>query len=145
MTFWCLWSVSSQRLDFQRHMSFCEFKWEVINHFVDIGGIVDHHCLNFLWTKHHLLGGRGVSWFASIVSNLHNFYCKRDNSVACYMDLFAWLQTSQYFSIIHHVQWSNLQRQRKTKTRLAICRSVLCTDDYGGHVLTLLIAFEFFT
>ena len=49
------------------------------------------------------------------------------------------------FSIIHHVQWSNLQRQRKTKTRLAICRSVLCTDDYGGHVLTLIIAFEFFT
>jgi hypothetical protein len=23
--------------------------WEVIGHFVDIGGIVDHYCLNFLF------------------------------------------------------------------------------------------------
>jgi hypothetical protein len=25
---------------------------EVIVRFVDIGGIVDHHCLNFFFTKH---------------------------------------------------------------------------------------------
>jgi hypothetical protein len=24
------------------------FRWEVSVHFVDIDGIVDHHCLNFL-------------------------------------------------------------------------------------------------
>ena len=25
------------------------FSWEVLVRFVDIGGIVDHHCLNFLF------------------------------------------------------------------------------------------------
>ena len=30
--------------------SFCvQLRWEVIVHFVDIGGIDDHHCLNFLF------------------------------------------------------------------------------------------------
>jgi hypothetical protein len=28
---------------------FSKLKWEVIAHFVDIGGIDDHHCLNFLF------------------------------------------------------------------------------------------------
>jgi hypothetical protein len=41
-------------LDFQRHVFFffcvfSEYVWEVIVRFVDIGWIVDHHCLNFLF------------------------------------------------------------------------------------------------
>jgi hypothetical protein len=28
---------------------FSELRSEVIVHFVDVGGIVDHHCLNFLF------------------------------------------------------------------------------------------------
>jgi hypothetical protein len=28
---------------------FSKWRWEVIAHCVDIGGIVDHHCLNFLF------------------------------------------------------------------------------------------------
>ena len=28
---------------------FSELRWEVIVHFVDIDGIIDHHCLNFLF------------------------------------------------------------------------------------------------
>jgi len=28
-------------------LAFCGFRWEVVAGFVDIGGIVDHHCLNF--------------------------------------------------------------------------------------------------
>ena len=47
-------SVPSQDLDFQHHMSclflvFSERRWKVFVCFVDIGGIVDHHCLNFLF------------------------------------------------------------------------------------------------
>jgi hypothetical protein len=44
-----------QNLDFQHHMSpplllvFSELKWKVIAGFVDIGGIIDHHCFNFLF------------------------------------------------------------------------------------------------
>jgi hypothetical protein len=34
------WPVANQDPDFQRH---------VVVQFVDIGGIVDHHCLNFLF------------------------------------------------------------------------------------------------
>ena len=30
---------------------FSELRWEVILHFVDIVGIVNHHCLNFLFIK----------------------------------------------------------------------------------------------
>ena len=30
---------------------FSEFRWEVIVHFVDFGGIVDHHCINFLFIQ----------------------------------------------------------------------------------------------
>ena len=30
---------------------FYELRWEVIVRFVDIGGIVEHHCLNFLFLK----------------------------------------------------------------------------------------------
>jgi hypothetical protein len=50
--------IYNQDLDFQLHMSRCFFcffymfndlKWEVIVRFVDIGGIVDHQCLNFLF------------------------------------------------------------------------------------------------
>ena len=44
--------VPSQDLDFQCHMSwffFCVQWWEVVVLFVDIGGIVDHHCLSFLF------------------------------------------------------------------------------------------------
>jgi hypothetical protein len=29
--------------------AFSELRWEVIVHFVAIGGIIDHHCLNFLF------------------------------------------------------------------------------------------------
>jgi hypothetical protein len=41
-------------MDFQRHMSwsfivFSELMGEAIVRFVDIGGIVDYHCLNFLF------------------------------------------------------------------------------------------------
>ena len=49
--------VPSQDLNFQRHFvvyfffMFNELKWEVIVRFVDIGGNVDHHCLNFLFIK----------------------------------------------------------------------------------------------
>jgi hypothetical protein len=38
--------VANQDLDFQRH---------VVVRFVDIGGIVDHHCLNFLSIKKYTL------------------------------------------------------------------------------------------
>jgi len=34
---------------------FSELKWGVIVRFVDIGGIVDHHCLNFLFIYHMYL------------------------------------------------------------------------------------------
>ena len=30
---------------------FNELRWDVIVHFVDIGGIVHHHCLNFLFIE----------------------------------------------------------------------------------------------
>jgi hypothetical protein len=33
---------------------FSEWRWEVIVCFVDIGGIVDHHCINFLFTTQFL-------------------------------------------------------------------------------------------
>ena len=47
-------SVLSQNLDFQRHMSWSFFVFnglrsEVNARFLDIGGIVDHHCLNSLF------------------------------------------------------------------------------------------------
>ena len=32
-----------------------EMSWEVIVHFVNIGGIVHHHCLNFLFIVQDLL------------------------------------------------------------------------------------------
>ena len=43
----------SQNLDFQRHICLGLFtlnglRWEVLVRFVDIGWIVDHHCLNFI-------------------------------------------------------------------------------------------------
>ena len=45
--------VLSQDLDFNRHLMvffvFNYFSWQVIVSFVDIGWIVDHHCLNFLF------------------------------------------------------------------------------------------------
>ena len=46
--------VPSHELDFLRHMSwsflmFNDLKWAVAVRFVDIGGIVDRHCLNFLF------------------------------------------------------------------------------------------------
>jgi len=46
--------VSSQDLDFQRHMSwvifmFNDLRLEVIVCFVDIGNIVHQHCLNFIF------------------------------------------------------------------------------------------------
>ena len=64
--------VPSQDLDFKCHMSWSFFLcslssgWKVIVPFVDIGGIDDHHCLNFLFiilfgdqyvdrVKHHYL------------------------------------------------------------------------------------------
>ena len=45
--------VPSKNLDFQRHLSWSlfmvnELRWEVIVHSVDIDGVVDHHCINFL-------------------------------------------------------------------------------------------------
>jgi hypothetical protein len=40
--------VSSQDLDFP-FFEFSELRREVVIHFVDIGGIDDHHCLNFLF------------------------------------------------------------------------------------------------
>ena len=48
--------VPDQELDFQCHMSWSFFvfnglRWEVIIHFVDIGGIVYYQCLNFLFNK----------------------------------------------------------------------------------------------
>jgi hypothetical protein len=45
--------VPSQDLDFIHHCSssclFSKLRWEVIVYFVDTSGIVDHHCLNFLF------------------------------------------------------------------------------------------------
>ena len=46
--------VKNKDMDFQRHMSwsfivFSELMGEAIVRFVDIGGIVDYHCLNFLF------------------------------------------------------------------------------------------------
>ena len=44
--------VPRQNLNFQRcaSWSFCvQVRWEAIVRFVDIGGIDDHHCLNFLF------------------------------------------------------------------------------------------------
>jgi hypothetical protein len=40
-------------MEFQRHMSWLSFfafsgsEWDMIVSFVDIGGIIDEHCLNF--------------------------------------------------------------------------------------------------
>ena len=48
-------TVPNQDLDFQPHIYivvffiFNDFRREMIVRFVDIGGIVDHHCLNFLY------------------------------------------------------------------------------------------------
>ena len=46
--YFCLFPIHDQ--DFQLHMIFCLFLtvqlFEVVVHFVDIGGIVDHLCLN---------------------------------------------------------------------------------------------------
>ena len=49
--------VPSQDLNFERHMSWSffvlsEWRGEMIVGFVDIGGIVDHHCLNFLFIRY---------------------------------------------------------------------------------------------
>jgi hypothetical protein len=40
--------VPSQDPDFKNHM-FNDLRWEVIVCFIYIGGIVDHHCVNFLF------------------------------------------------------------------------------------------------
>jgi hypothetical protein len=44
------WSLYSNAIYYDL---FCVqwFNWEVIARFVDIGGIVDHHCLNFLFIR----------------------------------------------------------------------------------------------
>jgi hypothetical protein len=44
----------SHNLDFQRHVQvsifvFSQLRWEVIVCFVDIGGFIDHHCLELLF------------------------------------------------------------------------------------------------
>jgi hypothetical protein len=46
--------VPSHEVDFQRYMPwycfvFSELRRELVVHFVDIGGIVDNHCLNCLF------------------------------------------------------------------------------------------------
>ena len=47
--------VPSQNLHFQRQLLwsfiFNDLSREVVVHFVDIGSIVDYHCLNFLFIK----------------------------------------------------------------------------------------------
>jgi hypothetical protein len=49
-------SVPNQGLVFQ-DVFFCilvdGLRWEVVVHFVDIGGIVDHQCLNFLFINYY--------------------------------------------------------------------------------------------
>ena len=64
-------------LDFQRHMPwsffvFRELRWEVIVRFVDIGGLVDHHCLNFLFiTFYHfnLIRSQDFFFFSFFLSD----------------------------------------------------------------------------
>ena len=41
--------VKNKDMDFQRHMSWSFIVFMAIVRFVDIGGIVDYHCLNFLF------------------------------------------------------------------------------------------------
>jgi hypothetical protein len=50
-----LWSERSEEIYLESHATsrvvwhFCSASWEMIVRFVDIGEIVDHHCLNFLF------------------------------------------------------------------------------------------------
>ena len=38
---------------------FSELKWEVIVHFVDIDGVVDHYCINFIFINS---GRQNTTW-----------------------------------------------------------------------------------
>ena len=43
-----------QDLHSHRYLSLCVLRWDLIVRVVDIGGIVDRHCLIFLYRTHHL-------------------------------------------------------------------------------------------
>ena len=46
---------------------YTDLRWEVIVCFVDIGGIVDHHCLNFLFIGIHMKKKGSVTYDRSVV------------------------------------------------------------------------------
>ena len=56
-TFLCLSQARTWISIIIRHglFMFNDLRWELIVYFVNIGGIVDHHCLNFLIIKDNLL------------------------------------------------------------------------------------------
>jgi hypothetical protein len=46
----CQKQLHRSDLDFQHHVSW-SFLWSMVVHCVVIGGIIDYHCSNFLFTK----------------------------------------------------------------------------------------------
>ena len=65
-----------------------ELNWEVVVHFVDIGGIVDHHCLNFLFIKHLIQGFQ----YLSSVPVLHYLQVVLRNKIWT----FSWISYTEY-------------------------------------------------
>ena len=65
-TFLCLSQARTWIFNVICHGNFCvqwvQIKWEMIVRFVDIGGIDDHHCLNFLLITTHFSLISKVQW-----------------------------------------------------------------------------------
>ena len=85
---WCCikgnkyYGYTRQDLDF--HMSFCVFSalwWEVVVCFVDICGIVDHHCLNFLFITNQwkIAWVFNLLWKESLNSGVEQFHPYQQN------------------------------------------------------------------
>jgi hypothetical protein len=60
---------------------FNDLRWEVIVAFVDIGGIVDHHCLNFLFIIKNTHYYNNVIYMDSTIVALVTYSYKKVESV----------------------------------------------------------------
>ena len=64
---------------------FYTFRWEVVVHFVDIGEIVDHHCLNFLFiinTFQKSINISNTSHYISVKTSWQLLFCYIYTSLA---------------------------------------------------------------
>ena len=87
---WECWPLRLESDFFQRHIYFFTFvcgfnswSWEVIVYIDDIGGIVDHHCLNFLFINNTINRICSIAIKHDSISSLYNLvfdqYCLHDN------------------------------------------------------------------